>query len=222
MTIQNSEKTVYLHIGTNKTGSSSIQAFLFDNRLELEKYGVFYPIFKDVKVLNGPNINSIFKLSGESLREDCEKEVKRYLDVIQKNSCKSVILSHENLCFGGIRLEVLLRLLTEANFTIKIVVYLRPVATWLTSFWYQNMKPTNIRHESLSTMLDVTQSRCSFFMTLIEKFGKENIIIKPYEKCQWKNKCIIEDFLSIFDIPLVKEFNMGRLAENTSKGRNTA
>lgn len=36
-----------LHIGTTKTGTSSLQRFLSDNRQELLAHGVLYPIFTD-------------------------------------------------------------------------------------------------------------------------------------------------------------------------------
>ena len=36
-------KTLYLHIGVHKTGSTSIQDFLFKNANLLENQGYFYP-----------------------------------------------------------------------------------------------------------------------------------------------------------------------------------
>ena len=36
-------KTLYLHVGTTKTATSSIQRFLEENRTVLEKYGYCFP-----------------------------------------------------------------------------------------------------------------------------------------------------------------------------------
>lgn len=38
-------KTLYLHIGTPKTGTSAIQIFCKDNQETLKKQGYYYPIF---------------------------------------------------------------------------------------------------------------------------------------------------------------------------------
>ena len=37
-------KTAYIHIGTHKTGSTSIQDFLFKNRTKLRDRGFLYPL----------------------------------------------------------------------------------------------------------------------------------------------------------------------------------
>lgn len=38
-------KTLYLHIGTPKTATTSIQSFCYQNREILEKQGFYYPMF---------------------------------------------------------------------------------------------------------------------------------------------------------------------------------
>ena len=38
-------KTLYLHIGTPKTGTTSIQNFCMDNQKQLEEKGFYFPIF---------------------------------------------------------------------------------------------------------------------------------------------------------------------------------
>lgn len=57
--------TFYLHIGTMKTGTSSIQDFLFVNRDILLKQGFLYPIsIKNICHLNdhNPLVNSLIKI----------------------------------------------------------------------------------------------------------------------------------------------------------------
>lgn len=36
---------LFIHAGTHKTGTTSIQRFLRDNRTNLEKHHIIYPIF---------------------------------------------------------------------------------------------------------------------------------------------------------------------------------
>jgi hypothetical protein len=42
--------TVYLHIGMPKTGSTSLQKFLFANRIQLLEEGYLYPITDTKKI----------------------------------------------------------------------------------------------------------------------------------------------------------------------------
>ena len=65
-------KTLYLHIGTSKTGTSAIQIFCKDNQETLKKQGYYYPIF-DFKYFNVKKVrNAHFRL-GEPRRKREER-----------------------------------------------------------------------------------------------------------------------------------------------------
>ena len=47
--MENKKKTIYLHIGVSKTGTTSIQRFLYKNRELLKDKGILYPCPFDSK-----------------------------------------------------------------------------------------------------------------------------------------------------------------------------
>ena len=47
----NTKKTLYLHIGMGKTGTTALQVFFSGNRKAMEKQGIAYPSLGKSKVL---------------------------------------------------------------------------------------------------------------------------------------------------------------------------
>ncbi|MBT8232847.1 MAG: hypothetical protein HKO66_13760, partial [Saprospiraceae bacterium] len=110
-----------LHIGQQKTGSTSLQSFLFDNYKSLIDKGYLYPkslgieykkqhlLFKEHKPSNN---------NGESLKAPLLQEIK------DKNA-STVIISDENL-YSGILVEKekISAFLTSIFDEIDIIIYL--------------------------------------------------------------------------------------------------
>ena len=88
------KKTIYLHIGTSKTGTTSIQYFLWKNKTLLEERGILYPFIFDIgnsepKALQGANTRPMviqdYKVVGENKIVSYKKEFMRWnLDVTFK------------------------------------------------------------------------------------------------------------------------------------------
>ena len=53
-------KTLYLHIGTPKTGTTSLQHFCHDNQQKLAEKGYFYPEFDFEYANKGKYRNGLF------------------------------------------------------------------------------------------------------------------------------------------------------------------
>ena len=98
-------KTLHVHIGTPKTGTTSIQNFCVDNEKLLEKQGYCYPLFpysyKSVaKVRNGHFLFGM--ITDENGTRDKEKEAANYKGGMQKlhelfRTYDNIILSDEAL-----------------------------------------------------------------------------------------------------------------------------
>lgn len=224
--MKNSEKTVYLHIGHNKTGTTSIQYFLFKNKKILEKYNISYPVLDQYEEVikindsNAPNLRSLHSF-GSCDTGECVKGLHVLLKKGEESPCSKILLTEEFLSGSNEFARTVFEEINKSGYNVKIIIYIRPIASYCTSFFYQHVKKNRKNLMSLSTILEKLGVPCSSLIYLIEKYGKDNVIIRPYEKSEWKNNNIIEDFLDILDIPLTNEFSV-EYERNTSKGRNTA
>jgi len=134
-------KKMILHVGTPKTGTTSLQ-FLFDNQYdELCSQGVYYPKhYLDtnppkhqwlVRLLNQNNFDAIFSYLEKIVKEADEKEV------------KTIFLSTEGVFnhwwdFSAEAKEVLKIISKYFNFELYVVF--REPSSFLESFYKQNLK----------------------------------------------------------------------------------
>ena len=88
------KRVCYIHIGPHKTGTSSIQWFLKENRLELLKYGYLVPE-------SGPNYGAHHalarKLCGQELRDHEQSAAANFARALDETPSEAVIVSSEAL-----------------------------------------------------------------------------------------------------------------------------
>jgi hypothetical protein len=145
-------QTLILHIGTHKTGSTTIQNYLYYNRLWLRHLGVFYP-----RPLNG----RLFYTSNHSdLRDTALSEGKqrgaqihpqfgshdallgRYIRTIKEVRRPLNILSAEGWSSHLNRYARRLAPLTQ-HFDVKVIVFMRRPDYWIEKF-YNALQTLNI------------------------------------------------------------------------------
>lgn len=128
---------IYLHLGKPKTGTTTIQSYLYQNRNTLRDNGYLYPdsglvqkghhnVYFDLAQHPHFNVN----LGGMDL---LIREIKDFKD--QKKSASAVIISSET--FSGANPELLDRLLEPLRALDKLtcILYLRSQQSYLRSFW---------------------------------------------------------------------------------------
>ena len=183
-------KKLYLHIGTGKTGSSSIQ--------------------KTFKNLNERNF--YFKYDRKALRF-----VEKLDQIIEKlETCKEdlVILSSEWLYVRAD--EKILKKINKlsSKFEIKIIIYLRRQDELVVSAYQQSIK--NLDSKIIFNVDDYALNNAKLYSKWFLKrtnyyeicnfwsnyFGKENIIIRIFSKNQLKDGCVVKDFASIVNVPI--------------------
>ena len=203
--MDNKEKTIYLHIGMPKTGTTSVQAFLAENKEKLSEKDILYPIKENAENeynehlynYRGAVLGALAK-GTDAYNEYFEKH---FLNIIEKSACKNVILSEEILF---LRTTDVVDIFLKHDFNVKIIIYIRKPAEYLASTWQENVKSVysvmglKFRH-SLEQFLD-REIPYSIIFKYIEKLGKENVIVRPFEKEQWKDENLIVDFLNIFGV----------------------
>jgi hypothetical protein len=175
------KKKLYLHIGVHRTGTTSLQNFLFANRTNLEAQGFRYafhaPHHTDLawQMLLG-------KLDARTLVADLIRDIEDY-------GCHSMILSGEDFC----QLENVqtLRLLLN-HFDVRIICYLRRQDLWLESWYNQHIRwPWNKEFSQLSAAA-FFERRNEFHWIDYDRmltrwadvFGKDNLVVRVFEKGQ--------------------------------------
>jgi hypothetical protein len=134
------KKRIILHIGTHKTGTTTLQDALYLNREKLLEQGYCYPSFSLDGVVRRKqqNLWALLGKDGQSFSD-------YWLGVIaewEKSSVDVMIMSAEGLnvlVSRNHKAEERLREISNV-FDIEVICYLRRPDTFFESFWNQNCK----------------------------------------------------------------------------------
>ena len=209
-------KTIYLHIGTSKTGTSALQYFLLKNRDVLSSKGINYPG-------HSLDINQ-FSSSGNakwiyySLKRNDISHIRKYIGDIANTTHSSVLLSSELL---GELLEEYIVKLKEilTDFNNKVIIYLRRQDYWLMSAYQQQVKTQSVT-SNIDDWFTGEHKRGRYWYKQVRRwarlFGKENLIVRPYEVQQFVGGNIFSDFLNIFGLDLQDGFEVPQKRVNVA------
>lgn len=226
------QKTFYLHVGMPKTGTSSIQYFLAKNKDLLLEKGLFYPNFFNevtntlrVKIASG-NGHTISRVLQDSETKTKNQSAARIMQLIKKNLMEcgenNFLLSSEGLYrikdnYG----TQLMEFANKFGFQFKVIIYLRRQDLALTSMYNQKVKRSKFTLPFEEWLVDNYKKEPKFnYHKLLHKhanvFGKENIIVVPFEKQQLLDGDLIKDFLSHLNMELSEDFNLETGLQNPS------
>lgn len=216
--------TVYLCIGTMKTGTTSLQSFMRRNAVELDKQGYCYP---QIPVLgkNTHNRNASF-LIYRSTNEDENKKKSEEWEVRKKGyeivaetaqNYENIVLSEELIWHHSKRKNFWAEMKEEferIGCQVKIVVYLRRQDELVQSLWNQNVKSDQRWYITFAEFINERQY--SYFPLnyykklnqIAEAIGKENVIVRVYEAGQFggSQNNLISDYTSTLGIELNDSF----------------
>ena len=206
------KKTIYIHAGAGKTGTTAIQEFLFLNEKQLLKDGLYIP---DIgRQPSNKHIVHHFLAGWFGKLEQNNVKVLNLWNEISQLGYKSILISSE--FFHHPKLFVkndsnLLTLIKEKvseHFIIKIIYYIRPEEQWLQSAYEQWIKSGSKRDgESIHDFIKRPRiTLAEQVYKLAEIFGKNNIIVKPFEKSQFIGGNLFSDFLNNFHIEYKSEY----------------
>jgi len=217
------KKTIYLHIGTPKTGTTTLQRYLVNNRDYLYKKGFLIPKVSSFKNGNHQYVANYSSGSNNQwkrthMRISCgtetEKELNDFRDkfyISLRNEIKSfkghsVLLSSEHLYIKLkdeaeiIRLKKLFSGICE---DIKVVVYLREQSELLVSNYTTSIR--NSKKTRISSIQEFSNNDLYDYNYRLKKwedvFGLDNIILKIYDKKKFYKGDIINDFCHTLNIP---------------------
>jgi len=223
-----------LHIGTEKTATTTLQSFLHLNRDKLAKKGFLFT--KSAGLTNNfklpvssynidkrddlTNICNIF--TNEDLINFQKKIITDLKKEIAENKQPNIIFSSEHIQSRLTSQQEITRLKSILEkiglYDISVVIYLRnptEIATSLFSNCIINGHSIDLPPSPKDSYFNRICNHKNTLLKFEKVFGREHLIPKIFDRSEFKNGSIIEDFLDVLGMPLYGDFEIPN-NQNTS------
>jgi hypothetical protein len=226
----------YLHIGTEKTGTSTLQAFLDQNREGLRKSG--FAFTQSAGRRNNMNLLvAAYKLerrddltstagvqSNEELLDFQEKTIAGLRAELAEMACDNMIFSSEHIQSRLTEIAEIHRLkdilLALGATDIRVVVYLRNPAEIANSLYSTLIKSGSTVKQPCAPQNSYFHNVCNHRGTLqryASVFGQEALMPRLFHPDELLNGSIVDDFTNAIGLPLAADYLMPeRLNESLS------
>lgn len=227
------EKTLYVHIGTTKTGTTAIQSFCMDNREILNKKGYVYPEFPYhyQDVTDRRNAHFLIAEDYQGGQGVFREGMDKILDLFQ--TYPNVVLSDEAIWSAGYgermgMFKALKKESKEGGFGVKIIVYLRRQDMYLISGWNQMVK-SGLGNGSVLAWSDYISDKTHIskmnYGTNLKKmaklWGRKNMLVRRFEPKRFAGGSIYADFLQAIGLELTDEYAIAQPMRNVRLAGNT-
>lgn len=193
-------RTLYLHVGWSKTGTSAIQMQLQVQKDQLLDKKILYP-----QSLQWPDHSHhpfalSFQANGSYASDMSPKQaIQKLQDELNASNATDVLISSELSPFYFNNTDF--KNFADSNFDIvKVIFTVRRQSEVLLSLYNQLIKDPKVRFKGSLFSLGMRNiSWLNYFMNVkrwADVVGNENIIIIPY------SKNVVGDFISLFDLEL--------------------
>ena len=135
-----SKRVCYIHVGPHKTGTSSIQWFLKENRTEFLKHGYFVP---ESGARHGAHHAIVRNLCGQQLPERQASAGSNFARALEETPCEAVVISSEdlhNLLRKREYAEAFFGRIEKLNLKPKLVMFPRNQSQWINSCYAEVVK----------------------------------------------------------------------------------
>lgn len=206
------KKTIYLHVGTHKTGTTTIQHFLFYNYEALKKQGFDYLIENSTWEAHHA-LGWSFQGIKAPIQYYCpwhEKGVINHLENEIKKSCSDTfIISSENM-FQLKDMEFINNFFARFHkqYDIKIIIFLRDQVSFIESWYYELVRADYCK---LSDDIDafITNPRYNLdYYSEIKKWEKyihkDSILVRNFS-IEASNGKLLENFCTIIGLKFFNE-----------------
>nr|WP_300307171.1 hypothetical protein [Halomonas sp.] len=208
----------FLHIGTEKTGTTTIQSFLFNNRNKLGKKGIHVltaagrgngralPSYA-MRHIRFDNFHSMHGISTSLQRKSFDQKIEDDVscEIDSFGGCDSVVISSEHFhsrCMFIDEIEKIKYFLDRFFDDIYVIVYLRPQVDMATSKY-----TTRLRGKCSLEFKDFVFSDCVpekyyyNYKKILDNwktvFGKRYIIPRVFDSDRFLNGNLIDDYLKL-------------------------
>jgi hypothetical protein len=207
-------KTIYLHIGNFKTGTSALQKFCSDHREKLLAAGLDYPL--SARPAGNRTNHSLLPLSlyqghGKRTPEwyvdstsfgDVARSLRSEIDA---SPCQRILISSEEFfrltIFDPKSVNAMSRKMSDlfSDYNVKVIMYARPPLEFIKSWYNQANKAPVPRKRFIDFFFDLneilmTPSVSASFWR--KSFGEDALRVVPYEL---GGSAHIEHFLALTD-----------------------
>lgn len=207
-------KKIYIHIGNFKTGSTSLQNFIFLNQDLFKKNNIQVLIEKNFKTTT--NNMSLFKYVNKMNKN----KIIKYFSKVEKN--KNLLITSEyfsTLSYEPVKINFLKKILRQLGYKAVIIYYYRTDNAYLYSFYLELLKhKKNIKIDSIFEFINKIKKYGYYFNPPNKKYFlsqnyyfNNSLIINNWKKIFKKNffhikfhkskkKKIFKDFLRVLDL----------------------
>ena len=189
-------RVCYVHVGPHKTGTTSIQWFLQENRTELLKHGYFVP---ESETKRGAHHALAEGLAGLDVGEHREPLVASSIAAIAETPARAIIISSEAL-EGLLRnrqnTEAFFNRIRDLGLEPKLILFPRNQPQWVNSSYASTVQSFRRSDSFESCAFGFAQSpdaRFSRWIELAETHGVE-LIAQPFSK-ETIRRGVIPEFL---------------------------
>lgn len=195
-------KTCYLHIGSPKTGSTSIQAWCFRNKAALEGKGLLYPGTQQrhnalLSEFHKHPEELRFNRMGTDLSQDgaARAELTAEYAEAAASSAQAVLYSNENFLGQArqIRLKALQQELAQQFGELRILCYLRDPYKLLVSRAQEQVKSGVRTYEKVVARPPVLSM--DTLQDYARVFGKEALVLRNFDKLNAAGTPLLQDCL---------------------------
>lgn len=203
-------KKLYIHIGTGKTGTTSIQSTLYNSREYLRACGVKYAD----SGRNGINhhalcFNSFAYRTGRLSKEHLKSNFDKLRQELKVTNCERIVVSSED--YPGLDSAEVSELINYFSdlAEVHVIVYLRRQDLFLESWYAQIIKAGEIQSEISVLQKELERENFLDYYSLVERWSdklssKSHIHVRPFERSSFYNQDIVLDFLNLMGVTNVK------------------
>jgi hypothetical protein len=211
------ERTVYLHVGTHKTGTTSVQAFITMNEPALATVGIFVPkAGRPTRAWGTANIghhNIAWELNGLPSFRPEEGTFDQALEEIERRAAPRVVLSSEDfewLHDKPSTMAYVKNRFAALGYATTVIVYLRAQPEYIQAMYTENAKagiPVNFKAvlddilERGAWVIENPSVRMAVdYAPLVDGFasvfGAERTIVRPYRAGRRPAE-LLQEFLAL-------------------------
>lgn len=215
ITMKNTMKTVIIHIGMVKTGTSSIQTVLFKNRQQMAADGHLYPTTGLREEDHGTGHFDISPIGAHNITDCLAIEFNKLINEIDRDEAQTIILSSE---FWSFALPGYIADLAHllAKYDVKVIFYVREQKALIESTFLQWQKKG---FEYLGNIEKFYQVHADSFNLLArvvpwaDAFGDDRMICRLYDPA-FMGDNVVSDFMAAVGLSLPSDAL--RASENPS------
>jgi len=195
------KRICYIHVGPHKSGTTSIQWFLQENRAELLQHGYFVP---ESETKRGAHHALAEGLAGLDVGEHREPLVARSIAAIAETPAQAIIISSEaleGLLGNRQNTQAFFNRVRELNLEPKVILFPRNQPQWINSSYADTVKTFRRSDSFESCAFGFAQSpdaRFSRWIELAETQGAE-LVAQPFSK-ETLRRGVIPEFLQSIGI----------------------